>query len=493
MSQTTALAATPHRTSVGAIVLLVLGSLLTLVGFGLAAGGTAATAVAAAQGSSGFLTSRPALFAADSYAVTTPHGEGFSGPAGTTSIPFDIGQIRLRAQGDRPVFLGIARQADIDRYLAGVHHTEVTNVRYSPFNADYRDIAGTRTPDAPARQSFWVASAAGSGGQEVTWTIQPGDWAVVLMNEDGSAGVSARVQAGFRSDLLAPIGLGILAGGIVLLLVGIPLLVLGAAGIGRSLRAAGPGGTAGLPEPAGTVRRASPVRVVGRRDAPLSRGLWLVKWLLAIPHYLVLALLWVAFLVTTIVAGFAILFTGRYPRSLFEFNVAVLRWSWRVGFYAYSALGTDRYPPFTFGRPDYPADLEIDYPEHLSNGLVLVKWWLFALPHYIVLGALTGGALVLPAVWPWFRPFGDATGTATTVSVLGALVVIAGVLLLFTGRYPRGLFDLVVGIDRWVYRVAAYAALMRDEYPPFRLDQGPDEPEDGPVLPEGPRERSAVM
>jgi Domain of unknown function (DUF4389) len=493
MSQNALLETAPRRTSVGAIVLLIVGSLLTLAGFGLVTGGVAAASVAGRQGSGGFFTSSPALFAADSYAITTPNRPGFSGGDGPATLPFDIGQVRLRAEADRPIFIGIARQADVDRYLAGVHRTEVTDVRYSPFKADYRDISGIRTPDNPTRQTFWAESSAGSGGQQITWTIQPGDWAVVVMNADGSPGVSASVQAGFRSDLFAPIALGILGSGIVLLIVGIPLLILGAAGIGRSLERGAGGTSAGLLETAGTAGRANPVRLVGRRDVTLSRGLWLVKWLLAIPHYLVLALLWVGFLVSTIVAGFGILFTGRYPRSLFDYNVAVLRWSWRVGFYAYSALGTDRYPPFTFGRADYPADLEVDYPQRLSNGLVLVKWWLLVLPHYLVLAALTGGAMVLPTLWPWFRPFDSWWGTGATVSVLGALVLIAGVILLFTGRYPGGLFDFVLGINRWAYRVLAYAALMRDEYPPFRLDQGPDEPLDGPVLPDAPRERSEVM
>jgi hypothetical protein len=226
-----------------------------------------------------------------------------------------------------------------------------------------------------------------------------------------------------------------------------------------------------------------PSHLTGHLDSPLSRGLWIVKWLLAIPHFILLAFLWFAFVVATIVAGFAILFTGRYPRSLFRFNVGVLRWNWRVSFYAYSALGTDRYPPFTLARTDYPADFEVDYPERLSHGLVLVKWWLLAIPHLVIVAIVGGGAW-----WwwgwtgqPWFgqswaRVSGNNNGWGSGVSLLGLLVVIAGIILLFSGRYQRPLFDFIMGINRWVYRVIAYTALMRDEYPPFRLDQGPVEP-----------------
>jgi hypothetical protein len=217
-----------------------------------------------------------------------------------------------------------------------------------------------------------------------------------------------------------------------------------------------------------------PVRVEGRLDPGLSRWLWLVKWILAIPHYIVLFFLLVAYLVVTVIAFFAILITGRYPRALFDFNVGVLRWAWRVGFYTFDANGTDRYPPFTLARTDYPADFDVEYPERFSRGLVLIQWWLLALPQYLVIGFFNGGDL----------GFGASTDIGNNFNYAGGLiflfVVYASVALLFTNRYPSGLFDLVVGLNRWTFRVIAYGTLLTQNYPPFRFDGGPTEP---PALP----------
>ena len=214
-----------------------------------------------------------------------------------------------------------------------------------------------------------------------------------------------------------------------------------------------------------------PLRLEADLEEPLSRGLWLVKWLLAIPHFIALLFLWIAFAVVTVIAFFAIVFTGRYPRGLFDFNAGVMRWSWRVSYYSYSALGTDQYPPFTLKEvDDYPAHLQIDYPQSLSRGLVLIKWWLLALPQYLIVAILTGDA--------WFSWSGNGGMWAGMFSggLIGLLVLIAGVALLFTGRYPRSLYDLVLGVNRWVFRVLAYSTLMTDSYPPFRLDLGGAEP-----------------
>jgi Domain of unknown function (DUF4389) len=214
-----------------------------------------------------------------------------------------------------------------------------------------------------------------------------------------------------------------------------------------------------------------PAVLSARLEEPLNRWLWLVKWFLLIPHFVILLLLGIGVVVATIVAWFAILFTGRYPRWVFDYSVGVFRWAWRVSYYGYGALGTDRYPPFSLQpEPDYPATLDVVYTEQHSRLLTLGRLVL-AIPQLIIVGIFIGGGEGVSAgrghdwefAWPWS-------------GLVGILVLIVGFALLFTTRYPRGLYDFLLGLDRWVFRVAVYVTLMTDHYPPFRLDGGGDDP-----------------
>ncbi|MCW2810100.1 MAG: hypothetical protein JWP61_558 [Friedmanniella sp.] len=465
------LAAPPPRPPArGHALVLIAGVLLGLLGLILAGLASASGWALYQQRDGRFLTSPVGRYAVSTSALTTTGLEVFVDSQLPTARP-GAARLMVRASGAdpaRPVFVGIGPRDAVTAYLAGVEHSELTQVTFAPFTPTYRTVPGTRAPARPADQSFWLTSAAGAGQQQVETPLRSGTWVVVVMNADGSPGVAADLTAGVQTDLLGPVTLGLAVAALILLGAAVVVLLVGAGGLGRAAETpvdvAAEGPSTGLFH--------SPVRLRGRLEAP-SRWLWLVKWLLLVPHALVLLVLWPVVVLFTLAAAVAILITGRYPRPLFDLVVGVLRWNWRVTFYGYSALGTDRYPPFALGRADYPADLEVEYPGHLSRGLVLVKSWLLALPHLLIVGVLT-------APWSWTAQGSDTSSyrQSAGLSLLGLLTLVAALALLFTGRYPRPLFDLVLGLNRWVYRVLAYVLLLRDDYPPFRLDQGPREPDD---------------
>jgi hypothetical protein len=185
---------------------------------------------------------------------------------------------------------------------------------------------------------------------------------------------------------------------------------------------------------------AYPVRFEVDYPDHLSRLLIFVKWLLAIPHWIILIALAIAMYVVNFIAFFAILFTKKYPEGLFRFAVGVDRWSYNVS--VYTGLLRDEYPPFSMEGGAYPLAYDVEYPGEMSRWLIFIKW-LLILPNAIV--------FLLVAIASYFTTF------------------IAWFMILFTGSYPRGLFNFYVGVLRWGARINAYTGFMTDRYPPFGL------------------------
>jgi Domain of unknown function (DUF4389) len=196
------------------------------------------------------------------------------------------------------------------------------------------------------------------------------------------------------------------------------------------------------PPPVATAAADYPVRFDVEYPEGLSRWKIFVKWLFAIPHFIIVYLLQGVAGILIVIAFFAILFTEKWPRGLFDFMLQIERWTMNTAVYALT-LQRDEYPPFSGEAGEYPVRFEVDYDENLSRWLIFVKW-LLILPHLIVLVFLGIAAYIV--------------------------VFIAFFAILFTGRYPRGMFDFVTGVLRWALRVQAYGHwLMTDRYPPFSM------------------------
>lgn len=235
----------------GRIVMLVLGTLSALFGLSLLVGAAGTGWANYLQRNNGYFTTPSERFAANSYALSSPPLDVMTGGrfdrTRAVNVPASIVLRGSPADAGKAIFLGIAPQADVAAYLAGVRHSEIVDVRFSPFRAQYREIPGSRTPPRPADQTFWAASATGPGTQELKWDLRSGNWAVVIMNADASTPVAVNLQAGARTDLLWPIFVGLLSAGILFLAIGVPLIVAGAVGLGR-----------GGPPRAGTGQRPPP-------------------------------------------------------------------------------------------------------------------------------------------------------------------------------------------------------------------------------------------
>lgn len=448
----------------GKVIAAIFGSLFALIALSVIIGGGALMwADQSLVDAEGYFNSPSYRLDAGGYAIVTDEIDLADHPGDWWPARMEISaRLSVQATGDQEIFVGIGRQSDVDDYLENVEHSMTRQLGDRWDDVRLVERSGGAPEVVPSQADIWSASVQGMGEQTLTWEPQQGTWVVVIMNSDAASGVAASAIAGVKIPILYPISIGLLLAGVILAAFA-SLLLIGAT------RSAQPAATPSASTP---LRGTYPTTVTGVLDEGLSPVLWLIKWFLAIPHYIVLAVLWMCLCILTFFAWIAILFTGRYPRGIFNFNVGVMRWTWRVGYYAYSALATDRYPPFTLQDADYPAHFDVAYPEKLSRGLALIKWWLLAIPHYLIVGLFTSG------LWAWTMDNGWIDNAATKVGggLIGILAVIAGFILLFTGKYPRGLFDLLMGLNRWVLRVATYTTLMHDDYPPFRLDMGGEEP-----------------
>ncbi len=198
------------------------------------------------------------------------------------------------------------------------------------------------------------------------------------------------------------------------------------------------------------------MRLVIKHQEKYSRGELLLRtffgWLyIYIPHYFVLFFVSIWGAILQFVAFWVILFTGRYPQSMFEFQVGLLKWTVRLSARAYNV--SDGYPSFGIKGTDEFTDLNVPYPEKVDRGLVLLRFFLglfyVIIPHYFI--------LAFRGIW------------------VGILAFVAWWVVLFTGRYPDYMHNWVVGQVRWQMRIMLYMQYMTDKYPAFTGDELPEE------------------
>jgi hypothetical protein len=224
-----------RRLTGGGVALIIIGSVVALLALGVLSSGVAGAHWAADQrDADGYFTSSAHRYSSVSYAITHKGLDVDGLPNGAED---ELVRIRLTATGaNGPVFVGIARELDVNRYLRNVSHSELTDFEVDPFRAEYASVPGSAKPAPPSAQSFWVVSASGTGSQTITWRPRNGSWAVVVMNADGSRGVETDVAAAAKVRFLGWVTLGVVLFGLLLAALATALIVIGA----RSREQVGP-------------------------------------------------------------------------------------------------------------------------------------------------------------------------------------------------------------------------------------------------------------
>ena len=224
----------PRRYSGGRIAAIVAGSVLAVFAVaGLLAGG----ALLWADGhkdKDGYVSTHTERFSTRTAALATENLDVNLDGADAVVSPGDYGKVRVRAtpRAGKDLFVGIARTRDVNRYLDGVAHDEISDVDLDPFKLETARRPGEGRPAMPAAQTFWAATS--TGGRTLDWKVRKGEWSVVTMNADGSPDVRVQAKVGAKVPLIRTLGWGLAIPGVLLGAAAVAFVAIGARGVSRS-------------------------------------------------------------------------------------------------------------------------------------------------------------------------------------------------------------------------------------------------------------------
>jgi hypothetical protein len=208
------------------ILLLVFGGIVVLIALAFLAGGGAGLWALGERDSSGYFTTATHELSSSSYAISSESVDVDGDVPGWFGDRFATA--RIQATSAQPVFIGIAPTSDVERYLAGIQHDQITDFDADPFSATYRRVEGSAQPAPPTEQGFWRVEASGSGTQTITWPLEEGEWSAVVMNADGSRDVTVDARFGARVSSLVWVAIAFLVIGGLILAGGATLIYFGA-------------------------------------------------------------------------------------------------------------------------------------------------------------------------------------------------------------------------------------------------------------------------
>jgi hypothetical protein len=225
-------------------ILVILGALVALLGGAMLVAGAVGLWAHQQHDSDGYLTTDTKQFSTDTFALSAPSLDvDVAGPDALYAEDL-LGDVRIRGESSKagtPLFIGIGPADAVAKYLEGVGHAEISDVDVDPFNVTYTPRPGAAPTALPADQSFWVASETGTGPRTLVWNVADGNWSVLIMNADGSAGVSADLNVGATLPVVQYVAIGALVAGGLLLIIGLAVIVVTIATRGRTMAATAPG------------------------------------------------------------------------------------------------------------------------------------------------------------------------------------------------------------------------------------------------------------